>query len=233
MSNRNFYAAWIGANACAEAIGLGTTLLIAWRLAPTLDQLSGVASTIAAGVLAIGFGTLLEGVVVGAAQETVLRKRLHGLRRGSWTTATAGGAALAWALGMIPSTVIALMSAGSDSRPPVEPSAAVQMLLAAGLGLVAGPILGIAQWTVLRRFVPHAGRWLWANALAWAVGMPLIFVGMDAVPWGGHPVVVTLSVYGICAMVGVTVGAIHGRVLVRALSGDLLGGTASARLRDE
>jgi hypothetical protein len=216
-----------------RSIGLGTTLVIAWRLAPTLDQLSGVASTIAAGVLAIGFGTLLEGVVVGVAQETVLRKRLHGLRRGSWTTATAGGAALAWVLGMIPSTVIALMSAGSGSQPPVEPSAAAQMLLAAGLGLVAGPILGIAQWTVLRHFVAHAGRWLWANALAWAVGMPLIFVGMDAVPWGGHPVVVTLPVYGICAMVGVTVGAIHGRVLVRSLSGDLLERPASARLRDE
>jgi hypothetical protein len=220
MSDRKFHAAWIGANAAAEAIGLGTTLLIAWRLAPALDRLSGVASTIAAGVLAIGFGTLLEGVVVGVAQESVLRQRLR-LRRGSWTMATAGGAALAWVLGMIPSTVMALTSAGSGSQPPAEPSAAVQMLLAAGLGLVAGPILGIAQWTVLRRFVAHAGRWLWANALAWAVGMPLIFAGMDAVPWAAHPAVVALSVYGICATVGATVGAIHGRILVHALAGDL------------
>ena len=90
-------------------------------------------------------------------------------------------------------------------------------LLAAGLGLAAGPILGVAQWTVLRRFVNRGGRWLWANALAWAVGMPVIFLGMDRVPWNGHPLAAILSIYAICTIVGVVVGAVHGRVLVQLL----------------
>jgi hypothetical protein len=216
MNDRRLYVAWIGANAAAEAIGLGTTLLIGWALAPTIDQLAGVSVTVVAALTAIALGALLEGVIVGVGQELVLRTRLAGLRR-SWTVATVIGAALAWVLGMIPSTVAALTSSDGASPATAEPAPFVQMLLAIGLGLVAGPILGVAQWVVLRRFVERAGRWLWANAIAWAAGMPLIFVGMDAVPWTGHPGVVVLWIYGICATVGALVGAIHGRFLIHLL----------------
>jgi hypothetical protein len=213
MSHRRFYFDWIGANAVAEAAGLGTTFVIGLQVAPSLDRLSGVVSTLSAMLLAIALGTVLEGVVVGFAQEVVLRRNLDRLRPRSWLTATAAGAALAWTLGMIPSTVASLASADSGSSQAPEPPMLVTLLLAAGLGLVAGPILGLSQWTVLRRHVDHAGRWLWANALAWAVGMPLIFLGMDVVPWGGQPTIVTLSIYAVCGLAGLIVGAIHGRVL--------------------
>jgi hypothetical protein len=118
---------------------------------------------------------------------------------------------------MVPSTIVALTSSSGPAQPSAEPTAVVQVLLAAGLGLVAGPILGAAQWGVLRRFVDHAGRWLWANALAWAVGMPLIVLGMDLVPWTGHPLVVVLWIYTICAVAGVAVGAVHGSILLQLL----------------
>jgi hypothetical protein len=115
MKDRPFYIAWIGANALAEGVGLGTTLVIGWRLAPSLDQLSGVASTLTAALLAVVLGTFLEGIVVGVAQEVVLRKRIARLHSWFWTTATAIGAALAWLLGTVPSTVMALTA--SESRP--------------------------------------------------------------------------------------------------------------------
>ena len=218
MNDRQFYGAWIGVNAGAEGIGLGTTLVLAWTIAPSIDRLAGVAAPVAAALLAIVLGAFLEGVVVGVGQELVLRSRLPALRR-SWTAATVFGAALAWALGMIPSTVAALASPRGASSPGEEPSVFVQMLLALGLGLVAGPVLGAAQWFALRRFVDRAGRWLWANAIAWATGMPLIFLGMDAVPWKGDPMMVALWVYGVCTFVGAIVGAIHGAILIRLLDG--------------
>jgi hypothetical protein len=90
-------------------------------------------------------------------------------------------------------------------------------LLAAGLGLLAGPIFGVAQWTVLRRFVNRSGRWLWANAVAWTIGMPVIFLGMDQVPWSGHPLGVVLWIYAVCAIAGAVVGAVHGRILTQVL----------------
>jgi uncharacterized membrane protein YGL010W len=100
---------------------------------------------------------------------------------------------------------------------PAEPGAVAQLGLAVALGFVAGPILGLAQWIVLRRLASRAGRWLWANALAWAVGMPLIFAGMGMVPWTRHPAFVLPAVYLVCGMAGIVVGAIHGAVLVQLL----------------
>ena len=67
-----------------------------------LDRLSRFTSALAAALLAVVLGTVLEGVVVGAAQEFVLRRRLTQLRPRSWIVATAIGAALAWVLGWCP-----------------------------------------------------------------------------------------------------------------------------------
>jgi hypothetical protein len=82
------------------------------------------------------------------------------------------------------------------------------------LGLVAGPV-GFAQWLVLRRHRPGAWRWLGANAAAWAAGMPLIFLGMDLLPWERGGLGVAAGIYSVCAAAGLVVGAIHGRVLLR------------------
>lgn len=135
--------------------------------------------------------------------------------QGAWLIATASGAGLAWLLGMMPSTIISLLAADATqvSAPP-EPGPLLTYTLAAALGVVAGPILGFAQWTVLRKHAASASRWLWANALAWAVGMPLIFAGMDLMPWSRSWIPVTLLTYGLFAVVGAVVGAIHGRILV-------------------
>lgn len=64
MKDRPFHIAWIQANAGAEGVGLGTTLVLGWTLAARLEQLSVVASTLTAAMLAIALGTSLEGIVV-------------------------------------------------------------------------------------------------------------------------------------------------------------------------
>ncbi|AKJ04449.1 hypothetical protein ATI61_101463 [Archangium gephyra] len=212
-----FYRRWITANGQAEAAGLGTTFVAGRLAAPYLEQVTGGVAILGGALGAILLGVLLEGVVVGLLQERVLRQRLPSLRRGAWLLATSAGAGLAWLLGMVPSTVMALGANASPGPAPEEPGALVQYGLAMAMGLVTGPILGLAQWTVLRGLVPGSGRWLWANALAWGVGMPVIFMGMDLVPWTGPFVFVALSLYLVCGVTGVVVGAIHGRVLVRLL----------------
>jgi hypothetical protein len=119
---------------------------------------------------------------------------------------------------MLPSTVLGLMAPSGGAAAPAEPSPLLQYSLAVALGLIAGPILGFAQWLALRRQIRHAGRWLWANAAAWAVGMPLIFLGMDLVPWSGGGVAVAATIYLVTGAAGVVVGAIHGLVLLRLLT---------------
>lgn len=214
---RRFYRRWVVANGWAEGTGLGTTFVIGLAAAPTLERMTGTGAVLAGALLAVLLGIVLEGVVVGIAQERVLRRRLAAIRRWTWTTATAIGAGLAWALGMVPSTIAAL-AADAGPAPAAEPPAVLRYLLALALGSVTGPVLGVAQWTVLRRVAPRAGRWLWGNALAWAGGMVLIFAGMDLVPWNAHPVTVAAVIYVVCMVAGLVVGAIHGRVLVSLLA---------------
>ena len=208
----SFYLRWILANGWSEALGLGTTFILGRALAPTLEQLDGLATILLVAFVAVVLGVILEGLLVGAAQAAVLRRRLTQLPSLIWIRTTMIGAGLAWVLGMVPSSLMAL-NPPSSGTPTFAPSALVQYAMAAGLGAVAGPILGLAQWTALRHRAPRATRWLWANALAWGIGMPVIFIGMDQVPWSRSPVEIGIAVFVVCGLAGLTVGAVHGAVL--------------------
>jgi HlyD family secretion protein len=64
----SFYRRWILANGSSEALGLGTTFLIGRAVAPWLASRSPV-DTLLGAAAAVVLGTLLEGVVVGLAQD--------------------------------------------------------------------------------------------------------------------------------------------------------------------
>lgn len=218
MSNEGdplFWLRWVLANALSEAIGLGAVLLIGFSLLSRLEQAGGMWPIL----LAAAAGALLgifEGVVVGGAQGTVLRRRLPGLTLRRWITATVIGAVIAWTLGLIPSTAMNLASAGAESA-PMEMPEWVTYLLAMGMGLVLGVVLAVAQWPALRPWVRRAWLWLPANAVAWLVGMPIVFLGMGLIPADASLFQAALTVLVATAATGAVVGAIHGLVLVKVL----------------
>jgi hypothetical protein len=92
--------------------------------------------------------------------------------------------------------------------------------MAAGMGLILGAILGVPQWRVLRRHLSGSGWWVPANAVAWAVAMPLIFLaaGMPLPQDALAPLLAVVA--AIIAGAGAIAGAIHGIVLVRLLRAD-------------
>jgi len=205
---------WVLANAAGEAIGLGGSALL-WAAAVVyLGVDSGPTASVLLAAVAVLAGALIEGTVVGTAQWLVLNERLHTLRWKTWGLATGAGAFLAWTLGMVPSTLISLGANSPGQAPPPEPSDAVVYALAFLMGLVLGPILGLAQWFVLRGYVRRAALWMPANALAWAFGMVAIFFGVDlAVGAGFGPATIPLLVATL-ACAGAIVGAVHGLALV-------------------
>ncbi len=202
---------WVAANALAEMIGLGLSGLLAMRLLFADEARWGVA---AGALLTILLSTLIEGASVGWFQWRVLRRALPGLTLVAWWLGTAAGALIAWTMGMLPSTLINMAEAGGGAPPP-EISQWLTLLLAAGLGAVAGPILGVGQWWVLRKHVARAWRWIPAQALAWAAGMPIIFQMMDWISPGAFTAQDALIVLGMLLLAGGVVGALHGWVLVR------------------
>ena len=227
-----FYPEWIAANGWAEALGLGTTLLLGRAAAPALERDPGPGGIVLGALAAVVVGIVLEGLVVGIAQARVLRDSLRAVSAARWTRGTMLGAGMAWFLGMVPSTVVALVGTvpAGGAEPVAEPPAMVRYGLALALGALAGPVLGLGQWLVLRPHVARAGRWIMANALAWAPGMVVIFIGMDQVPWARGGVTVVLGVYLVCGAAGLLVGAVHGwilRDLLRAESSAHAGGSGS------
>jgi hypothetical protein len=206
---------WIFANALGEALGLGTTVLIGAAVVSSLGEGTSALANLALAAGAVLAGTLVEGTVVGTAQWSVLRVPLPRIRWRTWAVATGAGAFLAWLLGMIPSTVLSLdADSGGTGPAPAEPSNAVVLGLAFCMGLVLGPVLGFAQWLVLRRFVSHAALWMPANGFAWAFGMVVIFTGIDPAISGGFGFLSVVIVVLTLACAGAVVGAIHGLALV-------------------
>ena len=122
---------------------------------------------------------------------------------------------MAWTLGMIPSTVMSLGSGSGGGGAQAEPSEVFVYGLAFLMGLALGPVLGFAQWLALRRHVRGAALWLPANALAWAFGMAVIFVGIGpALGGGGFGLGSVAILLFTLACAGAVVGAIHGLVVV-------------------
>ena len=206
------YRSWIVANSLAELAGLGLTFAVGFLILRSLGDPSSPGGWVLL-LAAMTASGVVEGAIVGLAQWKVLRRKLEIARR-AWVGATIAGALLAWLLGSLPST---LMQAGAEANPStiVEPSQWLVLLMASILGLVAGAVLASAQALVLRRAVRKPGLWLPANSLAWAVGMPMIFVAIDLAGRTGTPIFGAALLGAGLAGAGATVGAIHGLELIR------------------
>lgn len=212
------YRRWVLANGWSEGLGLGATGLLGWWVMRVTGEPSSIIAVLGTALLVVLGGTLFEGFLVGYAQARVLHKQNPGFRSSRWVLATAIGAGIAWLLGMIPSTAMALAGpAAAGGEPPAWLNGPAQYLLAAAMGLCLGPILAIPQMVVLRGTVGRAGRWIPANALAWAIGMPVIFFGAGAVPHETRMIVAVVIVGLTCLAAGIVVGAVHGLFLVRLL----------------
>ena len=213
-ADRTFWLHWIAANAVGEALGLGAVFAVGRIFFSQMGEPEGLPGRIGVAALAVVLGAF-EGAVVGFAQGTVLERRLPGLSRQSWTWATTLGAMLAWALGMLPSTLFAggADTGGEAAGPQI--SQALTYLLAALLGAVAGPLLAWTQVLVLRRHSPHSWIWIPANSLAWALGMPVIFLGADFAAKGGAVLIVGGMFLACLLVTGGIVGAVHGAWMIR------------------
>jgi hypothetical protein len=212
IAKRSLWQQWVLANSLGELVGLGLTFAIGLGLFSGLSEAPGLGAALLSAALMTLTGAL-EGAIVGTAQWLVLKKAFITLSRSTWVWATIIGAVLAWGAGSIPMT-LASTSADSTVAASPEPPQSLILAMASGVGLVAGAVLSAAQAVVLRKHVLRAWRWLPANAIAWAVGMPLIFAAIDLAQRVSRMWASVLVLAGAIALVGALVGAIHGLVVV-------------------
>jgi hypothetical protein len=212
MKGHRLYLRWVAANSLAELLGLGATFALDILLFTRLGDPKSVPAALGMILLTTSTGAV-EGAVVGLLQWSVLRGAFPQIARRAWVVATVGGALVAWFFGSLPSTLMGIGS-GESSAASQEPETWLMMVLGAAMGLVLGVILALPQWRVLRRAAKHAWVWLPANAVAWALGMPLIFAAVD-LAYGSGTVAGAIGVMAAAlALTGAVVGAVHGLALV-------------------
>lgn len=213
---RAFWLRWVAANAIGELVGLGAVAGVGFLLVRQFAEPQSWQQAALVAVVFVGLGAF-EGFAVGLAQAAVLRRLVPAVR--GWVRATMIGAVVAWMVGMLPSTVIPML-APADAAPAPEPPLWLVLLLSAGLGAIAGPVLAVFQWRSLRHAL-HARAWVWlpANAAAWGLGMPVIFLGAQANEATSSPTLIALAVGLALLGAGAVVGAVHGWFLLRMTAG--------------
>jgi hypothetical protein len=212
---RMLWLRWVAANALGEMFGLGLTLAVGALVISSLGDQQNVLIILLTFLVAVASGAI-EATLVGLAQWWALHPWFPMLKRTSWWLATLIGALAAYVLGYLPSTLMSLGEQASQTQTPAaEPAQWLVILLAGGLGAVGGVVLAFPQWLTLRRKVQGASIWIPANMLAWLVGMPIIFWGIDAAQKLDRLFWLIIFIAGVLLLVGAVVGAIHGYFLTR------------------
>jgi hypothetical protein len=164
------------------------TLWRRWTTAVTAGELVGfmvpavaggvtAAAAVSAGwtYLALLVAGSVEGYCLGYSQAWALGRRLEHLPRHAFASATSAAAVMAYAIGMLPSTL-------GDRIVALPPPVII------GLAAVGGAVLltsiGGAQWLVLRRVGYGRRWWVLTTAAAWLAGL-VVFLVIATPLW--HP----------------------------------------------
>lgn len=199
-SDFKLWEQWVLATAVSGVLGFGIVAIAS----VLVQQLSTVSIV---GILHIV--GLLQGTVLGIAQWFVLRHRIQ--HPGRWIGVTIAGALVAWMTGVKAGILLAIISSlGID--------ATRYLLLLRGvviIGAWVGSVVGLAQWFILRTRLRRAAWWIPANALAWAIGILVSFLGVGMIApaqeWSLRRVL-TEAATGMLS--GAVIGALTGIVLI-------------------
>ena len=126
------------------------SIIAAWAVGGVPeDKMENIVSWVVFGVVAYG----LAGAATGMMQWLILRRHLKGASW--WVLSSALSFAMGAALGFLASGLLEVLG---------TPTGAFLIIVA------SGPVVGTAQWVVLRRQVYRAGWWILATSLAWGLG---------------------------------------------------------------
>jgi hypothetical protein len=150
MARDPFLRRWLVSVTLAEAAGFAIPAIVGG----ILGLLAAPAGVVYPAMVLAG---ACEGALLGFGQSIGFGSAVP---RSAWMLATAAGAAAAWSMGMLPSSL-----GGIDFGSPWV------IVLAAVLGCVLLLSIPTLQWLVLRRKGLRTAFWIPVNAGAWAAGI--------------------------------------------------------------
>ncbi|MGW5383147.1 DUF1918 domain-containing protein [Nocardia sp. NPDC003963] len=149
----------------------------------------------------------LGATVLAVTQVRALRRWSVAVPPLDWALATAVAAALEWS--------IISAAIGYGARLAALPVLLQVLVVATGVPAMAF-VLGICQWRVLRSWSDQAVLWIWADAVAWIMGVT-VFLGVARPLYEGvapvYPAAVVSVVFGVILR-GAVFAAVTGLYLV-------------------
>jgi hypothetical protein len=171
---------WILLCALAEVLGIAAGAF--WY--STIDELFGTPQDFVQRLpvwFLLALSGLLEGAILGSMQAWGLVRIYPNLSVGRWINVTILLAIAGWALGAAIPTFMAPAFAGGGGG---EPTLSATLAFAAIFGLIVGALFGAIQYGVLRTAAFNASRWIPANAIGWAIGLPIVYWAATTTPEG-------------------------------------------------
>lgn len=208
----NYWLRWTAVCGLGEFLGIGVAAGIGFSVMMAMGEPESTGEKLFV-ILTATVSGVIEGLITGFLQWRVLREKFAEVKAKDWLFYTTLGAVIGWILGMTPPTFFMGQTGGAAPAP--EFSAVLIALLAAGAGIVLGALFGFFQWLELRKHTLQAVRWIPANALAWTVGLVIIYVGASMPT--AETALATVILIGTTAglLAGLAVGAITGLFLIK------------------
>lgn len=154
--------------------------------------------------------------ILGTLQWKVLKVKFKEIPYNKWVGFTILVAMIGWFIGTVSSLFLIQVEEIPDEF-LIEPTIYQTLLYATGLGALLGAMFGYFQWLVFRQYALHTFKWIWANALGWAIAMAIIFY-FATLPISSTPTSTILLYGGIGGVLaGLSVGAITGLFLNRII----------------
>ena len=191
-----------------ELIGIAAAAMIAIIVHQFLGEPETTVDKLL-GLFIMLFAGLIEGFILGTLQWKVLKVKFKDIPYNKWVGFTILVAMIGWFIGTVSSLFLIQIEEIPDTA-LVESTIYQTLLYATGLGLLLGALFGYFQWLVFRQYALHTLKWIWANALGWAIAMAIIFY-FATLPTSSTPTPTVLLYGGIGGVLaGLSVGAITG-----------------------
>jgi hypothetical protein len=173
MSRKSYFIRWMLLCAGAELLGIASAATWYGGVHATLGEPEPLMLRLVAWLL-MSLAAIPEGLILGGLQAIGVKVFIPAASARRWILATIFVGLLGWGIGTFIPMFIVTETPGAAAPDPTSELAGV-MIFAAGFGLLIGAVFGAAQaWGL-----PRGGgrRWSWtiANAVGWAVALPMIY----------------------------------------------------------
>lgn len=155
-----------------------------------------------------------EGLILGGLQAIGIRWFIPDISMKRWILATVLVGLLGWGIGTF--FPLFLAPEASSTGSVYEPSLFIIALFASVFGLLVGAVFGGVQSMAFPKNVEKRSSWIWANAIGWAIGLPLIYtgaqIGADFSNWSFRLLAWALGGCGAGISIGIATGSALKRI---------------------